>query len=68
MSDGQRRSFLLGISMGVDLLGYKVFEYLALVETVEQFYTATVSIGIPTNSVSECLCCICSFLFGLSDG
>lgn len=33
VSDGQRRPFLLGISVGVDLLGYKVSEYLALVET-----------------------------------
>lgn len=37
MSGGYRPSFLLSIYTGVELLGYKVFEYLALAETAKQF-------------------------------
>lgn len=37
MFGGYRSSFLLGIYMGMELLGYKVFEYLALAESAKQF-------------------------------
>lgn len=63
--------FLLGIAIGSDLLGYKVFEYLVLVQTARQFSKAIASIYILTSSVSEFLLlypltkgwCFPSFLF-----
>lgn len=49
MCDGHRPSFLAGIYVGVDLLGYKVFEYLAKVETAKEFSKMVTLIYVPTS-------------------
>lgn len=48
-SDEHRPSFLLGIYIGVDFLSYKIFEYLASVETAKQFSKVVVPIYTPTS-------------------
>ena len=45
----------MGVSIGVDLLGYNVLEYLALVETTEQVFKVIVPMRIPTSRISEFL-------------
>lgn len=55
-SDGHRPPFFLGIYIAVHLLGYKLFEYLPLVETVMQLCKVVVPITyIPASSASEFL-------------